>query len=178
MLRIATAGGSGADLAALKKQRQRIARAYGDGAYTDEEYERHLDEVDAKIQSAIPVMLPSVEEAAELIDDLPGLWREALPDERRRLVAPLVDRVYLDLSAKRVAGIRPKPGFGELLAHTIERSTQSTCVLLSQEEIRELQNVGMVETGEGRTTPEYISGRPDVSHGFAGGRTASGLTHH
>jgi hypothetical protein len=32
MLRIATAGGSRVDLAALKKQRQRIARAYGDGA--------------------------------------------------------------------------------------------------------------------------------------------------
>ncbi|MBI4302288.1 MAG: recombinase family protein [Chloroflexi bacterium] len=148
ILQLATNGGFGMDIAALKKQRQRIARAYGDGAYTDEEYERRLAEIDANIQLAIPVMLPSVEEAAELINNLPRLWQEALPDERRRLVGPLIDRVYLDLKSKRISGIRPRPGFGELLVNAVRRTTRSTCVLLSQEETAQLQNVGMVETGE------------------------------
>lgn len=151
ILRLAIKGRPELDLTALKRQRQRVARAYGDGAYTEEEYERRLDEIDAKLQVAIPVMLPSIEEAAGLIDDIPSIWREALPEERRKLVAPLVEQVYLDLAAKRVTAIKPKPGFGELLAHAIRHATTSSCLLLSQEEMKELQNVGLVETGEGRT---------------------------
>ncbi len=139
------------DVRSLKKQRQRIARAYGDGAYTDEDYQRRLDEIDAKILSGIPVLLPSIEAAAELLDDLPGLWREALPEERRRLVAPLVDRVYLDLKTKRISGIKPKPGFEGLLGHTVYQTNESTCALLSRDEVEYLPNVGMVETGESRT---------------------------
>lgn len=58
--------------------------AYGDGAYTDEDYQRRIDEIDAKIASNIPVLMPSIDEAGNLIDDLPGMWREALPEERHR----------------------------------------------------------------------------------------------
>ena len=142
---------SGIDLSVLKMQRQRLARAYGDGAYTDEDYERRLDEIDAKILSTVPASLPSIEEAAELLDDLPLLWQEALPEERRKLVAPLVDQVYLDLRSRRIAAIRPKQGFQELLTRSIQRLKHAPCILLSPDEVRELQNVGMVETGEGRT---------------------------
>ena len=38
ILKTATTGGPEMDLSALKKQRQRVARAYGDGASTDEDY--------------------------------------------------------------------------------------------------------------------------------------------
>jgi site-specific DNA recombinase len=141
--------GSDVDVSVLKQQRQRIARAYGDGAYADEDYERRLDEIDAKILSATPASLPSIEEAAELIDDLPLLWRDARPEERRKLVAPLVDQVYVDLRSRKIAALRPKPGFKELLAHATRRLESVPCILLSPGEVREMQNVGMVETGGG-----------------------------
>ena len=130
--------GPGIDFAYLKNKRQRIARAYGDGAYTDEDYQMRLNEIDAKITSAIPISLPSIEAAAELLDDLPGLWQEALPEERRRLLAPLIDRVYLDLKTKRVAGIKPKPGFEELLGNAVYRTNESTCALLNRDEVESL----------------------------------------
>ena len=136
------------DLSVLKMQRQRVARAYGDGAYTDEDYERRLNEIDAKILSTVPASLPSIEEAAAFLDDLPLLWQESMPEERRKLVAPLVDRVYLDLRNRRNAAIRPKPGFKEPLDQSIRRLQSPACILMSPEEVGELQNVGMVKTGE------------------------------
>ena len=51
----------------------------GDGAYAEEEYERRLDEIDAKLQVAIPVMLPSIQAAAELIDDIPSFGERRCP---------------------------------------------------------------------------------------------------
>ena len=124
-----------------------MTRAFGDGAYSDEEYDRRLREIDTKMRDALPVSLPSVEEAVSLLDDFPSLWSEALPAERRRLVAPLVDRVYLDLSTKRIVGLIPRPGFSELLAHAVEWSVGSVCVLMRPNDVGKTPNVGMVETG-------------------------------
>ena len=89
--------------------------------------------------------MPSIEEAADLLDDLPGMWREALPEERRRLVAPLIDRVYLDLKTKKIAGIKPKPGFGEILAHATTDTGNPTALLLSPDKTQGFPNVGLVE---------------------------------
>ena len=162
ILEVATTGRPRMDVGALQEQRKRIARAYGDGAYSDEDYQRRLEDLDAKILAALPVSLPTVEVAAELLDDLLGLWREALLEERRKLVVPLVDRVYLDLKTKKIAGIKPKPGFEELLGNAVYRSNQSNCALLSRDEVESLTNVGMVETGEAPypSTPNLTSHHP------------------
>ena len=138
------------DLESLQVLKRRIARAYGDGAYTDAEYARKLADIDGKIQSAVPVNMPTLDETAELLDDFPSIWSEALPEERRQLVAPLIERVYVDLKEKRITAIRPKPAFQELLAHAINSSRHTKCTLLSSDSIH-LKNVGLVETGEGRT---------------------------
>jgi hypothetical protein len=172
IMQMATTG-SNLDLSALKQQRQRLARAYGDGAYNDEDYQRRLDEIDAKIRSATPASLPSIEEAAQLIDDLPLLWQDAQPEERRKLVAPLVDHVYLDLRNKKITAIKPKPGFKDLLTHSLKRMKPAPCILLSPEEVREMQNVGMVETGEGQSIPYYISDRAFPSYGVGARGDAS-----
>ena len=151
ILKGAILGGSAMDLSALKKQRQRVARAYGDGAYSDEDCQRRLDKIDARIFSNIPVLMPSIEEAADLLDDLPGMWREALLEERRRLVAPLIERVCLDLKVKKIAAIKPRPEFGEILAHATRDTGNPNALLLSPDETQGFLYVGLVETGEGRT---------------------------
>ena len=96
-------------------------------------------------------MLPTIEEAAELLDDFGSILREATPEERRKLVTPLVERVYLDLNGKRIGAIRPRAGFGELLANAVGEADDSICVLLNGVKMKSLRNVGKVETGEGRT---------------------------
>jgi site-specific DNA recombinase len=83
-------GDSGTDVNELHMHRRRVARAYGDGAYADAEYEARLAEIDARIRSAVDVPASTVEEAADLLADLPSVWDEATPTERRKLIAPLV----------------------------------------------------------------------------------------
>ena len=58
----------------------------------------------------MPAELPAIETAAALLRDVPKLWIEATHEERRDLVAPFVDHVYVDVDARRIAGIAPVPG--------------------------------------------------------------------
>ncbi len=92
------------------------------------------------------------------------------------MLAPLVDRVYLDLKTKRVAGIKPKPGFEELLGNAVYRTNESTCALLNRDEVESLSNVGMVETGESGTRPDTISEKSGLSYGLDW-RSIGSLTH-
>ena len=108
--------------------------------------------------STIQVLLPSIEITAELLDYLPGHWEEAMPEERRKLVAPLFDRVHHYLKAKRISGIKPKPGFEGLLGHAAYQTNESTCALVSRDEVENIPNVGMMETGESGTLPETRPG--------------------
>lgn len=57
--------------------------------------------------AAQPASQPSVEEAAALFSDLPALWSEATNAERQRPLAPLIDRVYVDVETRRIAAITP-----------------------------------------------------------------------
>ena len=84
-----------------------------------------------------------------LLSDLPSLWSEATPDERRRLVAPLIERVYIDVESKRVSGIVPAPAFRALLEAAMQRTADCPAVLLAPCEIPQTHGVlELVETGE------------------------------
>ena len=107
------------------EKRRRLSRAYADGAFSDAEYEVRLGDLDAHLQAAAPVTLPTLEHAAELFAHLPRLWRRASNDERMQLVQPLVDRVFIDLESKRIGGIQPTPEFHELLELAVRRKDRS-----------------------------------------------------
>gem|GEM_PF-2532166 len=53
------------------------------GAYTDEEYVNKRVEIDSDIRNAVSTEMPSIEEAAAIFEDIPRLWGEVAPEDRR-----------------------------------------------------------------------------------------------
>jgi len=60
------------------------------------------------------VTLPVIEEAAALFADIPQLWSEATPEERTKLISPLIEMVHVDIEAKRITAFKPAPAFRAL----------------------------------------------------------------
>ena len=121
------------DVASLQEQRRRLVRAYADGGYSDVEYEERLTDLDVRLRTVQPAPVVRAEACIELIGDLPVLWSAATGEERARLIAPLVQRVYVDVEAKRVCAITPAPGFDLLIEGVLATSGQPACFLLPAE---------------------------------------------
>ena len=158
----------GPDVASLGEKRRRLARAYADGAFGDGEYAVRLRTVDDQIRAATEACAPPYDDAAALLADMPALWERADHAERRRLLRPLIERVYLDIDSGLIGGITPTPGFRVLIEHALERAESSRVVIVAHRDIT--QNVGMVETGENRT-PRPASVRHGSATGVVSGRS-------
>ncbi len=137
----------------LQENRRRLVRAYGDGGYTLAEYEARLAAIDAEIRHAAGTTPVEVEEVAALFGDLPGLWAEATPDERRRLVAPIIERAFVDVASKRISGIVPMPGFRTLIEAGMPRTADAAAVLLPPEYSPAALNVGVGGDGGELNSP-------------------------
>lgn len=75
---------------------RRLARAYADGAYSDDEYERRRAAILAAPTPA-PVLAPAtfdLDAALALLADMPTLWAAATSAERRALLGRLVTHIY------------------------------------------------------------------------------------
>jgi hypothetical protein len=83
--------------------------------------------------------LPTLEEAARLFEGIPQLWEEATPEERRKLLSPLVERVYVDLECSMIGAIVPVPGFRRLLEGAMSRAESSAAMLLSEDDAERLE---------------------------------------
>jgi len=125
----------GPDPREIQEKRRRISRAYAEGAFTDGEFEERLAEIDALMARTSVTDLPTLEEAAELFQNLPTLWTEATPPERRQPLNPLIERVYVDMESKLVGAITPVPAFRAVLDAAIQRVDGSKALLLTEGEL-------------------------------------------
>jgi hypothetical protein len=123
----------------LQEKRRRISRAYAEGAFSDAQYEARLAEIDAQLRLTIPTDLPTLEEAASLFENIPQLWKEATAEERRKLLSPLVERVYVDMGCSMIGAIVPVPSFRRLLEGAMTRAESSAAMLLSEEDAQRLE---------------------------------------
>lgn len=122
------------DVASLQERKRRVYQIHEDGGYRDDvEYKAKLADVEAQIRQAQPAPLVRIEECLGLFQDLSALWCEATLEERSRLIAPLVERVYVDIETRRVAAITPAEGFDSLLNGVLQQPDWSSCVLLPAE---------------------------------------------
>ena len=115
IVRLAVADHGEVDIKGLQEKRRRLSRAYAEGAYNDTEYDARLADIDVKLRLTSPLGLPTLEEAAELFEDIPQFWTEATPEERRKLISPLIERLYVDMETGRIGAIVPEAGFRRLL---------------------------------------------------------------
>ena len=59
--------------------------------------------------------MDAAREVGKLLEDLPSLWVEADPFERRKLLLTMLDAVCVDtVEEKSIVAIRPKPAFQPL----------------------------------------------------------------
>ncbi len=85
------------------------------------------------------VSLPTLEEAAQLFGNIPQLWREATPEERRKLISPLVERVYVDIECSRIGAIVPVTEFRRLIEGAMTKIQSPAAILLSEDEAERLE---------------------------------------
>jgi site-specific DNA recombinase len=139
MARLAVANKEGPDPKELTEKRRRLSRAYAEGAFSDAEYQAKLDEIDAELRLTSPMDLPTLEEAAQLFENIPELWEEATPEERRKLLSPLIERVYVDLESSMIGAIIPVPAFRRLLEGALVRAGSPATMLLSEDNAERLK---------------------------------------
>ena len=87
----------------VKKERKqvqdrlkRMARAYVDGLFPEEEYHRQKRLLEMELESLVVPHANAAEEAGKLLNDLPELWAGANLEERRKLLLAMLDVVYVD----------------------------------------------------------------------------------
>lgn len=147
---LATEDTSAAARAALEAKKKRVTTAFVDGGMEEADYRRLVAEIDLDLAGTAPALAPVYEEAAALVADLPKVWEKATPDERRRLLAPLLAAVYVDVDDRRVRGLTPTPGFDALLRGAVMANEGAAVSLIDQRTgaPRGAPGIGMVETGE------------------------------
>jgi site-specific DNA recombinase len=85
-----------------------------------------------ELESLVMPQANAAEEAGKLIMNLPKLWIEANPDERRKLLLSMLDAVYVDAKEeKRIVAIKPKPPFIPVF-HVATTKERSGVILLKE----------------------------------------------
>ena len=142
----------------VKKKRQsvneklrRMAKAYIDGVFSDEEYRRQKKLLEMEMETLVVPEASAAEQAGKLILDLSRLWSEANLEERRKLLLTMLDAVYIDAKNNLIVAIRPKPPFRPVFQ--VAASREGTGIRIVNEPL-ESSSLFLVETGESRTSPE------------------------
>ena len=139
MSQLAVEDSKGPDPRELQDKRRRLSVAFANGGFTYPQYYARLAEIDASLRLTESVGLPTLEEAAQLFEDIPQLWREATPEERRKLISPLIERVYVDMDCSMIGAIVPASAFRRLLEGAMARAESPAATLLSEDEAERLK---------------------------------------
>ena len=89
----------------LDQRIKRLARAYADGAYSDAEYQTRKDALVALRSTPSTAPGPDLDAVMMVLSDLPSLFHDATPAERRALLGELVSDIYI--TRGRVLAFRP-----------------------------------------------------------------------
>ncbi len=147
----------------LKQRRQaeeklrRLGRSYIDGVIDDGEYNVQRKLLQDVLDSLVVPEEDAAVRAGEFLEGLGMVWDKAILEERHKLLAGMLDAVYVDLGAsRRIVGLQPKPVFYHLF-DTLKQNPDSKVTIFreAKKETGPVLTTGpgtvMVETGEGRT---------------------------
>ena len=156
MSQLAVEDSKGPDPRELQDKRRRLSVAFANGGFTYPQYYARLAEIDASLRLTESVGLPTLEEAAQLFEDIPQLWREATPEERRKLISPLIERVYVDMDCSMIGAIVPASAFRRLLEGAMARAESPAATLLSEDESERLKVWSWWRRGRGELSIHRI----------------------
>ena len=111
---------------------RRMAKAYIDGVFPDEEYHRQKRLLQMELESLVVPGVNAAEEAGKIIADLPTLWARASEEEKRKLLLTMLDAVYVDAKHDRaIIAIKPKPPFRPIFE--VATTSEGSNVMLIKE---------------------------------------------
>lgn len=100
--------------AALEARLQQLKQAYNAGILTRSEFERKVREASTKKDQAPRGVVFEVQQALQLLADVPRLLREATATERLALVKSLFDQIWVE--NRRIVSLTPRADVGPVLA--------------------------------------------------------------
>ena len=65
---------------------------------------------------------------------MPQHWEAATPEERRKLISLVVERVYVDLESSRIGAVVAAAGFRRLLEGAMATAESCAAILLSEDD--------------------------------------------
>ncbi len=114
----------------VQEKLRRMARAYMDNLFPDEEYHRQKRLLEMELESLVLPQVNAAQEAGKLVQDLPRLWAEATLEERRKLLLTMLDAVYVDAKEdKSIVALKAKPPFRPIFEVALTKE-ESGVVLL------------------------------------------------
>jgi site-specific DNA recombinase len=144
----------------LRQRRQaeeklrRLGRSYIDGVIDDGEYNVQRRLLQDVLDSLVIPGEDAAVRAGEFLESLGMIWEKAILEEKHKLLAGMLDAVYVDLEASRtIVGLQPKPPFYPLF-DTLKHYPDSKVTIFREgkKETGHVQTTGpgtvMVETGE------------------------------
>mgnify|MGYP000956367156 CR=1 FL=1 len=108
----------------LEDKALRIKHAYAEGIFSLEELKQKLAEIQVELDTLRPVSPPNLQIAAERLQSLPRLWREAPEAQKQKLAQVLLERVFIH--GNKVEAIQPQPEIYALLACRLLRTRRAS----------------------------------------------------
>jgi site-specific DNA recombinase len=139
----------------VQEKLRRMAKAYIDGLFPDEEYNRQRRLMEMELESLVVPGVNAAEEAGNLIHNLPELWIEANLGERRKILLTMLDAIYVDAKKYRtIVAIKPKPPFIPIFQVAVSKKESSIRIINEPlETSSKVPSVFLVETGEALSLP-------------------------
>jgi len=142
-----------------KDRLRRLGKAYVDGIMDDSEYNMQRKLLQDTLDSLVIPEAEAAINAGELLESLGLIWEKATLEEKHRLLAGMLEAVYVDLAVSRsVVGIQPKPPFYPLFESLKHKPESKVTLFNPGEDDKETgsglipePDFGLVETGESRT---------------------------
>ena len=145
----------------VQEKLRRVGRAYVDGIMDDGEYNVQRKLLQDLLDSLMIPQADAAINAGELLESLGLIWEKATLEEKHRLLAGMLEAVYIDLAASRsIVGIQPKPPFYPLF-ESLRQKPENKVTVFNPGEYPVEKGTGsildmepdfkLVETGESRT---------------------------
>ena len=147
---------------------RRLSRTYIDGLLEDGEYETQKKLLEERLNTLVIPEMDATLNAGALLENLGVIWAKATMEEKHKLLAIMMDAIYIDLlTTHRVVGILPKPTFYSLF-ETLKQKPDSKVTIFKPDDDTDYHHamVGLVETGEGSYHIFNIFGRALSSVGI------------
>jgi len=94
-----------------RERLRRLAKAYVDGIVDDSEYNVQRKLLQDALDSLVIPEADAALNTGELLESLGLIWEKATLDEKHRLLAGMLEAVYIDLAVSRsIVGIQPRRG--------------------------------------------------------------------